>query len=124
MPGIVGLISKMPHQWAELQLQKMLGAVRHDQRYSTGTWADDRAGVYVGWTALAGSFADGMPLRSEREQALLVFSGEEYSARDLKRRLKAAGHLLDLDDGGPSYLVHAAQEADFPGSLNGRFHGL
>lgn len=123
MPGIVGLITKMPRQWAEAQLPQMVAAIRHESFYVTGTWVDEPLGVYVGWAARKDSFCDGMPLLNERGDAVLAFSGEEYSEPGTARRLKERGHALDTE--GPSYLVHQYEEdSAFPAGLNGRFHGL
>jgi asparagine synthase (glutamine-hydrolysing) len=123
MPGIVGLVSAMPRELAESRLLQMVEVMCHEPFYQAGTWVDESLGVYVGWVARKGSFAEGMPLRNEREDVALVFAGEEFAppgtARDLKRR----GHSLDVK--GPSYLVHLYEEAPcFPAGLNGRFHGL
>jgi asparagine synthase (glutamine-hydrolysing) len=123
MPGIVGLITKMPRQWAEPQLLQMVEALRHESFYEMGTWVDESLGVYVGWTAHKSSFSDGMPLHNERGDVTLVFSGEEYPDAGSPCRLKEQGHVL-----GPqecSYLVHLYEEdPTFPRGLNGLFHGL
>lgn len=123
MPGIVGLITKMPRAWAEPQLLHMVQSLRHESFYGTGTWIDEQLGVYVGWIARKNSFADGMPLWNEREDVVLVFSGEEYPDPGIASRLKERGHTLQ--SGRPSYLVHRSEEdPSFPAGLNGRFHGL
>jgi asparagine synthase (glutamine-hydrolysing) len=123
MPGMVGLVTKMPREWAEPQLLRMVETLRHESFYATGTWIDKVAGVYVGWAALKNSFSDGMPLCNEREDVCLVFSGEEFSEPRTACRLKERGHVFEVE--GPSYLVHAYEEdASFPAGLNGRFHGL
>jgi asparagine synthase (glutamine-hydrolysing) len=123
MPGIVGLITDMPHERAKDELIRMVAAIRHESFYRTGMWIDQSMGIYVGWAVQENSFSDGMPLSNERGDRVLVFSGEEYpepgTATDLKRR----GHALEPE--GPSYLVHLSEEdARFPAGLNGRFHGL
>jgi asparagine synthase (glutamine-hydrolysing) len=101
----------------------MVEALRHESSYVTGTWIDERLGVYVGWVVRKNSFADGMPLRNEQGNIVLVFAGEEYPEAGTAQRLKALGHEFDAD--GPSYLVHLREEDPaFPVSLNGRFHGL
>ena len=41
MPGIVGLITKMPRLEAEVQLRRMVGTLRHESFYETGTWIAD-----------------------------------------------------------------------------------
>jgi asparagine synthase (glutamine-hydrolysing) len=123
MPGIVGLITKMPREWAEPQLTRMIEAIRHESFYETGTWIDEASGTYVGWVAQKNSFSDGMPLFNERRDTILVFSGEEFPEPMTTRRLKERGHVFET--GGPCYLVHMSEEDPaFPASLNGRFHGL
>jgi asparagine synthase (glutamine-hydrolysing) len=123
MPGLVGLITKMPREEAERELRQMVAVLCHERFYATGVWIEDSLGVYVGWAARKDSFSDGMPLRNERGDVVLVFSGEEFPEPGTSQGLKARGHDLDLT--GPSYLVHRyEEEQDFPARLNGRFHGL
>ena len=123
MPGIVGLITKMPREWAEPQLLRMVDAMRHEFFYEIGTWIDESLGVYVGWAALKNSFADGMPVHNERGDVSLVFSGEEYPDPEVVRRLKQRGH--SLSEKRSSYLVHLYEDdPNFPACLNGMFHGL
>ncbi len=123
MPGIVGLITKMPRTWAEPQLLRMVENLRHQSSYQTGTWIDESLGIYVAWAERKGSFSDGMPLRNESGNMVLVFSGEEFAEEGIAHQLQARGHAVE--SGGPSYLVHLAEEDPvFPASLNGRFHGL
>jgi asparagine synthase (glutamine-hydrolysing) len=123
MPGIVGLITKMPRPQAEAELLCMVEALRHESFYVTGTWVDENLGVYAGWVARKDSFSDGMPLRNERDGLVLIFSGEEFPEPGTTQRLRERGHRFA--EAGPSYLVHLAKEdPSFPESLNGRFHGL
>src|SRR5215467_13746140 len=123
MPGVVGLLTKMPPQQAQICLQHMVNAVGHENFYVTGTWSDESLGAYVGWRVRKESFSDGMPLRNERGDVVLLFSGEEFPEPKTAHRLKERGHSLDLS--GPSYLVHYYEEdPSFPVGLNGRFHGL
>ena len=101
----------------------MVDTLRHEPFYETGTWVDESLGLYVGWCARKHSFSDPMPLRNERGDVVLVFSGEEFAAPGTARRLKERGHTLDVE--GPEYLVHLYEEdPSFPAGLNGRFHGL
>src|ERR1700694_571234 len=123
MPGIVGLITRMPREEAERELLQMVEFLCHEDFYVTGMWADESLGVYVGWIARKDSFADRMPLRNERGDVVLVFSGEEFPEPGTVQRLKERGHEPAL--AGPSYLVHLYEEdSSFPARLNGRFHGL
>jgi asparagine synthase (glutamine-hydrolysing) len=113
----------MPREQAERELLRMIEALRHEDFYVTGTWVEESLGVYVGWIARKDSFSDGMPLRNEREDVVLVFSGEEFPEPGMVQRLKERGHELDV--AGLSYLTHLYEEdSSFPAGLNGRFHGL
>ena len=123
MPGIVGLISRLPRKQAEAQLAQMVAAMIHEPFYRSGTWVNEGLGIYVGWVARSGSFSDGMPLENERGNLVLTFSGEEYPEPELAKNLKERGHVLSAHNS--SYLVHVAEEdSRFPKSLNGRFQGL
>src|SRR6266404_173211 len=123
MPGIVGLITKMPREKAAHELSLMVEALRHESFYRTGTWIDESVGAYVGWAVRENSFSDGMPLCNERADVSLVFSGEEYPEPETARQLKGRGHSLDTE--GSAYLVHLYEEdPTFPTGLNGIFHGL
>jgi asparagine synthase (glutamine-hydrolysing) len=124
MPGIVGLVTKMPPESAKRELTRMVEAVRHESFDATGTCADERLGVYVGWAAHRNSFSDGMPLCNERGEVSLFFSGEEYPEPGTAGRLKQRGH--NVGAGKPSsYLVHLYEDdPNFPAELNGMFHGL
>jgi asparagine synthase (glutamine-hydrolysing) len=118
MPGIAGLITKMPRARAEELLSRMVGALRHESFYETGTWIDESLGVYVGWALRPGSFSTGMPVTNARGDVSLIFSGEEYSdrpnAQSLGNGKARSSYLLKLYEEDPSFLL----------SLNGLFHGL
>lgn len=121
MPGIVGIITKLPRATAERQLQQMLKSICHEDFYIRGTWIDESLGVYVGWTAIEGSFSHGMPLYSEKRDVCLIFSGEEYS----DRRGTSQGRRTVNGGAEAEYLVSAyEQNGNFILSLNGLFHGL
>src|SRR5689334_22092690 len=104
MPGIVGLITKLPRECAEKQLDAMLSTLRHEPFYVTGTWIDEPLGVYVAWVARKGSFSDGMPLANEQGNAVLVFSGEDHPEPGTRAKLKEQNHAVQPD--GSSYLIH------------------
>jgi asparagine synthase (glutamine-hydrolysing) len=123
MPGIVGVITKTGRERAGHAVERMIESVRHESFYKSGMLVEESLGVYVGWVAQEGSFAAAMPLRNEKEDVSVVFSGEEFSSPDVKTALKQRGH--DVEPEGPSYLVHLYEEdQSFPSSLNGQFHGL
>jgi asparagine synthase (glutamine-hydrolysing) len=123
MPGIVGLITRMPRERAEQELACMIRALCHESFYETGSFIDESLGIYVGWVARKNSFSDQMPVRNESGDRVLVFSGEDYQQSSVFSGLRRRGH--SVEEGKPSYLVHLyEEEQDFPRCLNGMFHGL
>jgi asparagine synthase (glutamine-hydrolysing) len=108
MPGIVGLVTRMPRQRAERELHRMVAILRHEEFYETGTWLDESLGVYLGWSARRDSASARLPLRDETGSIALVLSGEELSAAD----------------GAEDLVRRAGDDPAFPAGLNGRFHGV
>jgi asparagine synthase (glutamine-hydrolysing) len=116
VPGIVGLITKMPRQWAEPQLLRMVAALRHESFHRVGTWIDESLGVYVGWTTIEGAFADCMPLRDREGLRTLIFSGEAYGEQIAQAK---------PDECQAAAVMRMAEKSpDFYSRLNGVFHGL
>jgi asparagine synthase (glutamine-hydrolysing) len=123
VPGIVGLVTNQPPAVAKARLAAMLEAVQHERFYNSGTWADESLGVYLGWTAIQGSFSDTMPLTNERGDVCLFFSGEEYPDPGRIRQLRAQGH--EIGPAESAYLVHLYEDdTGFVRTLDGMFHGL
>ena len=123
MPGIVGVITRKPRTLTEPDLERMLTAIQHERFYASGTWVDESLGVYVGWTALKGSFSDAMPLFNEKKDVCLIFSGEEYGDPEAAHELRRGGHSIGSAES--AYLVHLYEEdPEFIQNLNGMFHGL
>ena len=123
MPGIFGLITKLPRQRAEQDLLRMSSTLRHESFYESGTWMDESLGVYVGWTARTNSFSAAMPARNESGDICLVFAGEEFPDPGIASRLN--GHRHASKPKGPIYLIRFYEEdPTFPAGLNGRFQGL
>lgn len=116
MPGIFGIVTKMPRQQAEAELLRMLSTLRHEPFYETGTWVDESIGVYIGWVARKNSLSERMPLKNGKGDVVMVFSGEEFSE-------PRGGQLLN--DGVLSDIAQvSANDSNFPAGLNGRFHGF
>lgn len=120
MPGIVGLITKLPRSEAERQLEKMLATIHHEDLYSSGTWIDEAQGVYVGWTVPRQTFADGMPLFNENKDVCLIFSGDEYSG--CRAAVQGTKSANGVDN---TYLVREYERNPaFFASVNGMFHAI
>jgi asparagine synthase (glutamine-hydrolysing) len=101
----------------------MLRTIQHQGFYSSGTLTDASLGIYVGWTAIVGSFSDGMPLTNDRGDVSLVFSGEEYPDPQTVSEVRSRNHRLGSAES--DYLVHQYEDdPEFVRNLNGMFHGL
>src|SRR5262245_2735580 len=94
----------------------------HEPSCVSGTYANEDAGLCVGWVNHGGSFSDCMPLWNERRDVCLIFSGEDFTGaeealqcgvRDFKS--SRASHLTAL---------HEAMGLRFIERLNGWFSGL
>lgn len=121
MPGIFGLIANLPQREAESRLGRMSDSVATESFYSMGHWRDVKLGVYAGWVALRGTFSDGMPIENPTSDTVLVFSGEEFSARGEAE--DRPFHALATD--ARSHILNAYEhDPQFPVNLNGWFHGL
>ena len=123
MPGIVGLVTRLPPPQAKAELVEMMRVMRHEPFYVLRTWMDETLGLYLGWSARQGSFSDAGPHLNETGDVVLVFSGEDYPEPGTRQRLKEQGHTIG--DAEASYIVHQYEEdPSFPANLNGRFHGV
>jgi asparagine synthase (glutamine-hydrolysing) len=123
MPGLVGLITRMPRERAEAELLRMVATLRHETSYASGTWSEESLGLYVGWVERSGPVAARMPFKNAQGDLMLAFSGEDVSERGRALCLRQRG---DAGDGeGISYLFQLAEkDPSFPKCLNGRFHGV
>src|SRR5437867_11884049 len=108
MPGIAGLISRQPSDTCQRLVEQMIATMRHEKFYESGTYSAPELGIFGGWTALEGSFADCQPIRSERDDIALLFSGECFSDRETRAQLKHRGHRFD--DGTAPWLVTPYEE--------------
>ena len=124
MPGIAGIVETKPRKENQTALDTMVTSMMHEPFYGSGTFVNDRLGLWAGWTTFKGSFSDCQPVWNENKDICLIFSGEESAGSAEIASLKAKGHQFDGDNA--SYLVHLYEEKG-PGFLewlNGWFSGL
>ena len=120
MPGITGIISKTGV--ARADVERMTRRMVHEPSYVSGTYANEDAGLCVGWVNHGGSLSDRMPLWNERRDVCLVFSGEGFVGVEeaLQCGVRAVGSP------GASHLMalYEAMGLGFIEKLNGWFSGL
>ena len=126
MPGIFGVIRSHPSGSDKAILAQMLKTMSHEPSFVSGTYADDKMGLQIGWTGHKGGFADCLPVWNETRDICLFFAGEHFADhRSQVDGLRAAGHQSDALDA--SYLVHLYEEKGldvFLTGLNGWFSGV
>ena len=62
MPGITGIISKVPQAKYEIFLEQMIERLLHESFYSVGKYVNKELGIYIGSASHKGSFSDCMPV--------------------------------------------------------------
>jgi asparagine synthase (glutamine-hydrolysing) len=124
MPGITGIIQKIPEEGNRKRIQLMVKSMMHEKFYSSGTYLNEEIGVWVGWVCHKDSFSDCLPIWTEKKDICLLFSGENFIDESELMHLKARGHKFNSEDA--SYLVHLYEEIGirFLEKLNGCFSGV
>lgn len=124
MPGIAGIIETRPRNENRAALQIMVDSMNHESFYTSGILANERLGLWAGWTGLKGAFSDCMPVWNENKDICLIFSGEDFTDPAEVLSLKSRGH--QFEEGNASYLVHMYEEKGigFLERLNGWFSGV
>ena len=124
MPGIIGLISPRPTPECEALVSAMVGSMKHESFYLSGTYSEKQMGVYCGWITQDKSFAAGQIFLNEQKDIALLFSGECFVDSEIRDGLKQKGHRFEKDNG--DWLVHLYEEEgdQFFEKLNGLFSGL
>jgi len=106
MPGIVGLITRIPRQQAERLVLRMAEKLQHESFYVTGTWSDEKLGVYVGWVAReeaesrarAEELLDFLDLRRVADHPAAGLPFATLKRVELARALASRPKLLLLDE--------------------------
>jgi asparagine synthase (glutamine-hydrolysing) len=124
MPGIAGIIRKIPYEGIANDLHSMVEAMRHEKHYAAGRYINAESGLYVGWMNHQGSFSDCMPLVNHQDDVVLIFQGENFLDDESRTRLKRFGG--GADESNARYLMDLYQESgeNFVLRLNGWFSGL
>jgi asparagine synthase (glutamine-hydrolysing) len=96
MCGIVGVWTRTPqaHSDIQAQIRAMTDAISHRGPDDAGVWADESAGLALGHRRLSIidlTPAGHQPMRSRNRRFVIVFNGEIYNFKDLRRELAGRG---------------------------------
>jgi asparagine synthase (glutamine-hydrolysing) len=124
MPGIAGIIGSNFQGMNRAALDQMVKCMMHERFYTTGTYVNEKLGLWIGWVNHDGSFSDCMPLWNETKDVCLIFSGEDFADQIQITDLIVKGHEFDSENA--SYLIHLYEEIgfEFIEKLNGWFSGV
>ncbi len=124
MPGIAGIISRLPAANCIRTVQTMTAAMQHEHFHTPGNFSVAELGVYAGWVVQENSFAAGQVFENETKDVALIFCGEVFAELEVKAQLRRDGH--QFAETGGAWLVHLyeARGDKFFEELNGLFSGL
>src|SRR6266403_2234371 len=97
MCGIAGILEEHPQTSGdklEASVRGMAEALRHRGPDDAGTWANETAGVALGFRRLSIldlSCAGHQPMVSGSGRYVIVYNGEIYNYRDVRAELDASG---------------------------------
>ncbi len=124
MPGLVGIIRSTPYEGIDQELDSMLGAMRHSNRYSHGRFVENKCGVQLGWTCHPGSFAEGMPIISQDGNTIMIFTGEDFGEPGPVARLSRSTSGKNTSKAAYLLELYAEFGEQFFTRLNGWFAGV
>jgi asparagine synthase (glutamine-hydrolysing) len=124
MPGIAGIISRLPAANCLRTVQTMTAAMRHEAFHARGDFSVPELGVYAGWVAHENSFAAAQVFENEAKDVALVFCGEVFAAPETKAQLRRDGHEFSVTGGAWLVPLYEARGDKFFEELNGLFSGL
>ncbi len=109
MCGITGFISKeknLPREKREILLDKMCGIITHRGPDEQGTLVKDRAAIGMRRLSIIDVKSGQQPIYSEDGNLAIVFNGEIYNFKEVKKELEAVGlHFKTHSD--TETIVHA-----------------
>jgi asparagine synthase (glutamine-hydrolysing) len=122
MCGIVGVVNLDGARADAGLLARMNEAIRHRGPDEEGAYLEGRVGLAMRRLAIIDLAGGQQPLANEDRTCWIVFNGEIYNYRELKRRLEDLGHTFRTDSDTEA-IVHAYEQygADCPRHLRGMF---
>lgn len=122
MCGIVGIVNLDGAGVDASLVARMNEAIRHRGPDEEGTYLEGPVGLAMRRLAIIDLAGGQQPIANEDRTCWIVFNGEIYNYRQLKKRLEDLGHTFRTDCDTEA-IVHAYEEfgADCPRHLRGMF---
>lgn len=122
MCGITGIVRSDGAQIDRELLARMNGAIRHRGPDDDGFYFSEGVGLAMRRLAIIDLKSGQQPIHNADQTAWIVFNGEIYNYRELRKQLEALGHRF-YTDSDTEAIVHAYDEygTDCPKYLRGMF---
>jgi asparagine synthase (glutamine-hydrolysing) len=122
MCGIVGMVNLDGRAADRALLGRMNEAIRHRGPDEDGFYLKDNVGLAMRRLAIIDLAGGQQPIANEEGTAWIVYNGEVYNYREVKKELEARGHRFQTDS-DTEVVLHAYEEfgADCPKHLRGMF---
>lgn len=122
MCGIAGIVNREDRPVDAALLARMNEAIRHRGPDEDGTYLNGRVGMAMRRLAIIDLKGGQQPIANEDRSIWIVFNGEIYNFRELKKRLEDLGHTF-VTDCDTEAVVHAYEQygTDCPKHLRGMF---
>lgn len=122
MCGITGIVRRDGAQIDRELLARMNYAIRHRGPDDDGFYFNDGVGLAMRRLAIIDLKSGQQPIHNADKTAWIVFNGEIYNYRELRKQLEALGHRF-YTDSDTEAIVHAYDQygTDCPKHLRGMF---
>lgn len=123
MCGIAGILHRGAHPDATGRVKAMADSIPHRGPDDEGFWADGDVALGFRRLSIVDLATGHQPMSNEDGTVWVVFNGEIYNHRTLRRELEQAGHRFATDHSDTEVLVHGYEqwgEGLLP-KLNGMF---
>jgi len=123
MCGIAGIVHFGRQPDAPARLRGMADAIAHRGPDGEGFWSNEDASFGFRRLAIVDIESGEQPMSNEDGSVWIVYNGEIYNHRELRRELERHGHRFKSDHSDTEVLVHGWEEwgERLPERLNGMF---
>jgi len=110
MCGIAGILHRGSHPNASARIKAMADSIPHRGPDDEGFWSDGDVALGFRRLSIVDLATGHQPMSNEDGTVWVVFNGEIYNHRALRRQLEAAGHSFATDHSDTEVLVHGYEQ--------------
>lgn len=123
MCGIAGVVHWGTDNRSLERVEKMISAINHRGPDGKGIWDSQHCTFGHARLSILDLSGGIQPMTNEDGNVIVIFNGEIYNHRELRRELEKKGHVFKTDHSDTEVLVHGYESwgKDLPNKLNGMF---